>query len=199
MEFILFKKIFVILLISYLQLSAYHSIMVNMNNEELETNINLDLAQFIDKFPVNKYFIGYNYLYIEHNIETINTMQTVNILMKSRLQNYRPITFTLGTKFISADMNHKSISAVPFGFAMKFELPINSLPISFYAQVFYSPKPLTFSDGDTYLEQKYELSFEVIEKGQIFIGYRDISSTLQKSGETLEFSKIPYAGLRIGF
>jgi len=198
MEFILLKKIFAILLISYSQLSAFHSVMVNMNNEELETNINLDLAQFIDKFPVNHYFIGYNYLYIENNTY-INTMQSVNLLMRNRLPNYRPITFTLGAKFISADMNNKQISAVPFGFSVKFELPINSLPISFYAQVFYSPKPLTFSDGDTYLEQKYELSFEVIEKGQIFIGYRDISSTLKQSDRVMEFSKIPYAGLRIGF
>jgi len=198
MESILFKKILSILLISYSQLSAYHSIMVNMNNEELETNLNLDLAQFVDKFPVNQYFIGYDYLYIENNTD-VNTMQSLKLLMKNRLPNYRPITFGLGVKFISANIKQRDISAVPFGFSVKFELPINSLPISFNAQVFYSPKPLTFSDGDTYLEHKYELAFEVIKKGQIFIGYRDISSILQQSNQVLEFSKIPYIGLRIGF
>jgi hypothetical protein len=169
-----------------------------MNNEEVETRLDLDLAQFVKKFPVNQFYVGFDYLYIEENSD-VETMTSFKVFMKNRLKSYRAVTFGLGAKLISADVKNKSISAIPFGISAKFLLPIRSLPISLKADLYYSPKPLTFSDGDTYFEQRYELNIEVIDKGEIFIGYRDINSDLQNSVANLEISKIPYAGLRFGF
>ena len=194
------KKILSIFIILISNISAYHTVKINMNNEELESGINLDLAQFVDRFPVNRYFLGVDYLYIES--QDTDYMTSLNFLMKNRLSNFRLITFGLGAKILSTKIgedNEKTIFAIPFGIYINFALPIYSLPVSLSTHIYYSPKPLTFSDGDTYFEQRYELSFEVIEKGQIFIGYRDISATLQNLIENLTITKIPYIGMRFGF
>ena len=199
------KKILSIFVVTVIKLSAFHTVEINMNNEELESNLNLDLAQFTNKLPVNKYFIGLNYLYIESDNVTskqTESMASLNLLMKNRLSNFKPITFGLGVKLLSIQVGgseSKTISAIPLGIYINFALPIYSLPISLSTHIYYSPKPLTFSDGDTYFEHRYELSFEVIDKGQVFIGYRDISTTLQNSTENISITKIPYIGIRVGF
>lgn len=201
------KKILSIYIFLITNLSAYHSLEMNMNNEELESSLNLDLAQFVDRFPVNRYFIGLNYLYVENikNEYYTEYMASLNLMMRNRLPNIRSLTFGLGAKFLSSksskvgELKDQTISAIPLGIYINFQLPIDSLPISLSTNIYYSPKPLTFTDGDTYFEQRYELSFEVVDKGQVFIGYRDIESILQKTLEHFSITKIAYVGMRFGF
>lgn len=201
----MFKKSVLIIFLFIMNLSAYHTVSININNEELESSVNVDLAQFVNRLEVNKFIFGFEYLYVETGVEdTENVLETdymssFNFLMKSRLSGFNSITFGLGAKLISTEVGNNSISATPLGIYINFALPIYALPISLSTYVYYAPRPLTFSDGDTYFEHRYELSFEVIEKGNLFIGYRDISVTVPNNNKDLIISKLPYVGMRFGF
>lgn len=197
------KKIVLLSIFSISYLSGYHSFQINMNDEELESGIELDLAQFVNKFPVNRYFVGLNYLYVETDENIKNQTEYMfdfDIMMRSRLTNFNVLTFGLGAKALKTKIGNLEVSAIPIGLYINFAIPIiKSLPISITTQFYYSPKPLTFSDGDKYLEQRYELSFEIIKMGEIFIGYRDIVVTPQLGARDIGITKQPYFGIKIGF
>lgn len=198
------KKVIITILISLSSLSAYHTVDINMNSDELETGVHLDLAQFSNSFSINRYFVGLDYLYVESEEDSSDEtdyLLSLDFMMKNRLAKVSAITFGLGAKILSTKVGERDVVAIPLGIYMNFALPINSLPISLSAQFYYSPKPLTFNDGDKYFEQRYELIFEVIKMGEIFIGYRDLSveESLNLGGENLDISKLPYIGLRFGF
>ena len=197
----MFQKTVLILLIFLSSLSAYHELDINMNNDELESGIKFDLAQFSKRFNVNRYFLGLDYLYIENDDRDNDSLISFDFMMKNRLKQIKAITFGLGGKVLSTSSNSNNVTAIPLGLYMNFLMPVKSFPISFSAQFYYSPKPLTFEDGDQYFEQRYELIFEVIKRGKIYIGYRDIlvNRTLEKGGGDFKVSQIPYIGLKFGF
>jgi hypothetical protein len=181
-----------------------------MNNEELETKLKFDLAQFSDKFSINRYFLGMEYIYIErdevqHGGEEsfeADYLFGLNMMMKNKLVAINAITFGLGGKFINTKIAQGSVSAIPLGLYVNFALPINSLPISLTTEVYYSPRPLTFSNGDEYFEHRYELSFEVIQMGELFVGYRDVEITPNSDGIDINkanISETGYVGIRFGF
>jgi len=203
-DFTVFRKIVFIILILLSSLSAYHTVAVNINSDELEVETNFDLAQFSKKFSINRYFAGADYLYVEKDSGQSTEKEylfSLNFMMKNRLRKAQAITFGLGGKFLSTKVKDRDAMAVPLGLYMNFAIPFKYIPISLSTQFFYSPKPLTFGDGVKYFEQRYELIFEIIKMGEIFIGYRELTldEDTKLGGRSLGISKLPYIGLRFGF
>ena len=196
------KKSISILLITS-SLSAYHQFNININNDELESGIELDIAQFSKRMKVNRYFLGLDYLHSEDDETSSDSdhLTSVRFMMRGKFHRARTITFGLGGKVVNGSAEDYDVSAIPLGIYGNFKLPIKSLPISLTTQFFYSPKPLTFGDGNNYTEQKYELGFEPFRMGEIYIGYRDIQfETTPELGEKkVAISQMAYIGFRIGF
>lgn len=207
MEFHIKKLLFGLVFTAFNLAEAYHSVGININNNELGSSLELDLGQFNKKFPVNQYFTNLDYLYIESDDDsdseekrTIANLFGGGFLLKNKLSGFSAITVGLGMKFIVVNYDALNSTALPLGLEVAFGLPMKSLPLELVAKVYYSPKPLTFGDGDKYLEQAFELSYEIIKMGKIFVGYRDVA--IDPSGLShldIDISQMPYLGMKIGF
>ncbi len=185
-------------------IEAYHSVSVNMNNEELETGVQLDLGQFNKSLPVNRYFGGFNYTYLESDEMdkgTIGHIFNTSFLLKNKFSSFNAITMGLGMKIIHIDYGSLNSTAVPLGIEMNFDFPMKSFPLSINTSLYYSPKPLTFGDGDQYIEKRVELAYQIIEMGELFIGYRDIAVDPHSkfTSVNIDISQLPYLGIKIGF
>jgi hypothetical protein len=199
------KRVLLIAVLLFSNLYSYHTFEVNMNSEELESRVDLDLAQFINSYEVERYFAGVDYLYIENSgsegKNSSDSMTSLNLMVKGHLENFKPLTFGLGMKPFIADMGDRDIQALPLGLLINLRLPIRTFPISFSSSFYYSPKPLTFNDGDEYFEQRYEFAIELIKRGEIVVGYRDMEFSVVngEKDEYYKFSQMGYVGIRIGF
>ena len=192
------KKI-VLFIVFVANLVAYHRFEANINKDEFEAKLDLDLAQFIKKAPIERYIVGADYIYIENDDIENDSLKSINLMAKGRLPNFHTITIGLGTRFVTLDVAEKDVTAIPLGIYANFKMPIFGLPFALSTEYFYSPKPLTYSDGETFSEQKYEFSLEVIDMGELFVGYRIIEASIKNNVQDVTLSENGYIGFRIGF
>ena len=196
-----FKKIrvYILMLMFISPLSASHNFIINMNDEDLETGLKFDLGQFAHSLPINSYFLDMNYLYMEDDNGDTNTQSEFGIIMKNKLQNIQEITVGLGVKNLYTKKYGKSFISIPLGITVDINFPIRGLPISLSGSFYYAPKPLTFKDGEKYLEQRFELGFEVIKRGVVYIGYREIQTHFHIVEDDYILNKTPFVGFKLGF
>ena len=100
---------------------------------------------------------------------------------------------------IGAKLNYtKEFASVPFGLEAEYELrKIPNLPVKFGAAVYYAPQVLTFDDGESYLETRATMAFQLIQDAQLVVGYRNIQTNLQTMD--IKYNEAGYFGVRMKF
>jgi hypothetical protein len=183
-------------------LLSYHTVESNINSSEMEADLTFDLAQFVDSFDINRHRIGSNYLYIETNNDGhYKSMLDLHYTVNYRVSVFKPLSFGMGVKplYLENDENN-GFFALPATLHLKIEYPIFKVLTSLRWSYGYSPKPLTFVNGHGYSENRVELGFDLIKRGTLFFGYRDIRAEfLEHLKIDNKFSTAPYFGLRFGF
>jgi len=200
----MFKKILLIVA-SGISLFAMHSAEININQKDLELGLNLDMGQYNRTVEPDTTFLGLRYLNgnsYNSNDENGNKVNTkyfaeLNFMIKQEIKN-SGLKVGLGVKTNISSVSDLTFISIPLGLNLSYELPLkNFIPIEIGAEVYYAPESLSFSDASNYLEYRAGLRLEVIERGSIFLGYRDINTNY--IGYDVTYNKSAYFGFKFEF
>jgi hypothetical protein len=200
------KKI-ALLSLSVASAFALHTGELNINDKDLQLKLNLDLGQFNQTTEPNTTFLGFNYLNAdgEHgslenggNLKTSGYYES-SFLMKREI-NDTGVLFGIGVKanYANIKINNKTegFISIPLGLELGYKFPL-AIPVILGTKVYYAPESLTFADANDYLEYSIDLSVEVIERGSLVGGFRNIDTNTQ--AQKINYNKSGYFGFRFAF
>jgi hypothetical protein len=164
------------------------SLGLNINDEDVEVRATIDMSAAVGNGI--DYLIGASYLHTEED-----DLFKIGFGASNTLQGADGLTLTLGLEGVFAD----DYAALPLFGQASLRLPFdNTIPAtSLSARVDYAPSVLCFSDGEKYLEYRFEADMEVIQSIHVYAGYRNIDTDYETFDYTLNDSW--YGGLRWGF
>ena len=178
---------------------AMHNAEININDKDLELGVGFDLGQFNDTVEPNTTFLGIRYLNAsdENANANISDYAEASFLMKRRVQN-SGVIFGIGLKTNYTKVRDEIFMTIPLGLEAGYTLPI-SLPVIIGAKVYYAPQSLSFSEAESFLEYRADFSVEVIEKGSVILGYRNIDTNIENSYRDINYNESFYFGFKFNF
>ncbi len=194
-----------IVLITVCAVSAFamHTAEININDKDLEVGAKLDLGQFNSTVEPDTTFVGFTYLNgDEQNSEIqrdINGYLEANFLMRREIQD-SGVTFGIGLKANYTKANDYSFMSIPLGLELGYRIP-TAIPVSLNAKIYYAPESLSILDADSFLEYRLDVNIEIIERGFIVLGYRNIDTNYDVSGisSNLNYNSSAYFGFKFAF
>lgn len=188
---------------------AMHSAEININEKDLEFGLNLDMGQYNRNIEPGTTFAGIKYLNANDENSAsesgsiVNTKYFVeaNFLIKQEIKN-SGLKFGLGVKANTSKVEDKTFMSIPIGIDISYKLPLNNfIPVEIGAVLYYAPQSLSFLDAESYVERRLGLNLEVIQRGSIFIGYRNIDTNYKISDSKYEvtYNKSAYFGFKFEF
>ena len=184
------RKLILTTLLATGLLHAETSIGIDINNEDVEILGALNFNSLADYSSGTTYILDASYLYADSN-----DLATVGFSGQNTLQGVEGLTLSFGAKLAVAD----DFIALPLMAKASYDLPlIDTIPTTSFAAVFaYAPSVLTFSDGESYTELRFEADMEIISNIHIFTGYRNIDTDYE-AGD-YNFNDSFYGGLKLSF
>jgi len=205
----MFKKLG-LLLISSISLFAMHNAQININQRDLEFDLNLDMGQYNTTVEPDTTYIGVSYLKAS-NENTENKTSNIrpdakyffeaNFLIKQEILK-TGLKVGLGVKTNFSKLNDKAFVAIPIGLDLSYKLPFDKfIPVNVGGELYYAPESLSFSNAKSYLEYRVGIELEVIKRGSIFIGYRNIDTNYEVGNTRTDFTynKSGYFGFKFEF
>ena len=185
-----FKKLFLATLFSLGLLHAQSNIGLNINDEDIEVTASIDLNALTYYSDSTSYTIDASYLHTDGD-----NLTTLGVSALNTFQGVQGLALGLGIKSVFAD----DFIAIPFLAKARYTLPFNySVPTTSLETIFaYSPSVLTFSDGESYMEFRFEADMEVITNVHLFAGYRNIDTEYENYDQT--FNDSFYGGMKLSF
>ncbi len=167
---------------------------MNINTEDLEVTGRMPLAS--QRHVALRNFYG--------EAGFLNTkddyMTHAGVFVENSPRGYSNITLNFGFKLLYStyDAKDKSFVAMPITMGAKARMYLGNLPKSALGVKFaFAPKPLTFSDGKSYLEYRIETDMQVIDNIDLFLGYRHINTNYNDKDRT--FNSAVYMGGKFVF
>ena len=181
---------------------AMHSAEININDKDLELGVNFDLGQVNETVEPNTTFLGLRYLNAsdENANKDISGYGEASFLMRREIQN-SGVIFGIGVKTNYTKVEDSTFMSIPLGVEAGYTLPI-SIPVIFGAKVYYAPESLSFSDAESFLEYRVDASIEVIEKGSLIFGYRNIDTNIETTNHYVidaNYNESVYFGFKFAF
>jgi hypothetical protein len=160
------------------------SLGLNINDEDVEIRATIDMSAAIGNGI--DYLIQTSYLHTEED-----DLFKIGFGASNTFQGADGLTLTLGLEGVFAD----NYAALPLFGEASLRLPFDAdIPAtSLMTRIDYAPSVLTFSDGEKYLEYRFQADMEVIRNIHIFAGYRNIDTDYETYDYTLNDSW--YGGL----
>jgi len=165
---------------------------LNINSKDLEVEGRLSLAGQTSRLEYQKFFIDANFINEEDDALT-----GLGFYVENSPHGHSNIKFAIGLKsiFSQNDKLDKNFIAIPITVSAKARVYLENLPKSALGiKVGYAPSPLTFSDGETYLEYRIEAEMHIIDNIKIYTGYRNINTEYKEKDIT--FNSAAYVGFK---
>jgi YfaZ precursor len=199
-------------LISVITASAFamHGVDININDKDLELGGNLDVGQFVNTVEPNTVFVGGRYLKGNESHSDFssnsNPYYEANFLMQKPIGS-SDFTLGMGVKLNYTQCNDLSgktlhFTSLPLGLEVGYKLPVNTpVPLRLGGQLYYAPEVLSMNDAKNFLETRVNLDIEVIQNGNVTIGYRTLNTNYNDGGQTLNasYNRSAYAGFKFNF
>ncbi len=202
----MFKKLSLIVLFS-VSLFAMHSVEVNINDKDLEITTNIDFGQFNDRVEPDTTFLSLKYLKAsdEHsdNEADIKEYTDVNFLIKQEIAD-SGFLFGIGVKANYAKVKianaNEHFVSVPLGLEVGYIFP-TAIPITLGAKLYYAPESLVFAKADSYMEYRVDANFEIIKRGSVVIGLRNIDTNykVDSGKKDINYNRSAYFGFKFSF
>jgi hypothetical protein len=193
---------------------AMHTAELNINDKDLQIKASVDLGQFNETVDPNTTYLGASYLNAneEHSdIKDGGSLKTdgyyeTSFLMRREIKE-SGVLFGIGVKANYANLKtgasnvgDRTFISIPLGIEAGFKLPV-AIPVILDAKVYYAPESLAFSDADNYLEYGVGVSVEVIERGSIVAGFRNLDTNIKVNTTTykINYNKSGYFGFKFAF
>lgn len=182
----MFKKIG-LLVMSSISVFAMHSAEININEKDLEFGLGLDVGQYNRNVEPDTTFMGVKYLKASRdnsNDQSGNFVNTkyfleLNFLIKQEIR-HTGLKVGLGVKTNFSAIGGATFMSVPLGLDLSYTLPFkNFIPIEIGGEAYYAPQSLSFLDASSFVEYRAGIRAEVIKRGSIFVGYRDIDTNYE--------------------
>ena len=176
-------------------LSAEGSIGLDINTDDVELLGSYSLNSALGYEQGTTYLFDASYLHNEND-----DLFTVGLSGENALEAAPGLVFGFGFKAAFSE----DFFAIPLMGKVKYILPFDSdIPSSYLLASFaYAPSVLTFSDGESYSEFRFEGDVEVISNIHVFAGYRNIETNyLDDFDVTTDYtlSDSWYGGLKLTF
>lgn len=187
-------------LISASAISAFamHTAEINVNDTDLEIGAKLDIAQFNNRTEPDTIFTGVRFLHATDNNSdfakgSIKDFYELNFLMKREVST-SPLAIGLGVK-----LNHtESFTTIPLGVELSYKLPVGDvIPLYLSGSLYYAPEVLSMENAKNFLEYRVSFDMEVIEHGNITVGYRSIQTNYV--ARDMSYNKSAYIGFKFAF
>lgn len=192
------KKLLITTLLCTLPVFAGHeqaAFGLNINNEDLEIEGRVSLAGKTSQLEYQNFYIDANFINGEDD-----TLTGLGFYVENSPHGHSNLEFGVGLKsvFSTNDKLDKSFIAVPITVSGKARMYLGNLPKSALGvKIAYAPTPLTFSDGESYLEYRVEADMQIIDNIKIYAGYRNIDTDYEVAD--VNFNSGAYVGFKFLF
>lgn len=182
---------------------ALHTAEININNKDLEVGAQFDMGQFNDNVEPNTLFVGGKFLnadaeHSEHDNANIDPLIEANILMMKEVGN-SGFRLGMGAKVNFTQVNTMDFISVPLGVEGSYTIATKEfVPMHLNAAIYYAPSVLAMRDADSYLESRVSFDLEVIENGNITLGYRNIETNYENN-QDFRYNRSAYLGFKLKF
>ena len=198
-----------ILIASSLSLFAMHSAEININEQDLEFGLNLDMGQYNRGIEPDTTFLGVKYLKAasknsnDEYGKNVNTkyFAELNFMIKQEV-SHSGLYVGLGVKTNFSAISNATFMSVPIGLDLSYVLPFKKfIPVSISGAAYYAPQSLSFADAASFVEYRAMIRAEVIERGSIFIGYRDLNTNYKSNTSiyNVTYNSSGYFGFKFEF
>ncbi len=182
-------------------LFAFHTIELNINDKDFEGKLRFDMGQFNQTVMPDSLFFGVGYIKAsEENSDFDKTDGLVEaaFLMQRPFGGSENLLVGMGVKYEYSRVADKDFSALPLGIELRYLLPFNaSIPMYIAGLFYYSPEVLTFNDAKNYIEYRANFDVEIIERGHLLVGYRNIDLNFDVSD--MNYNHSWYLGFKFQF
>lgn len=199
------KKISLFVL-SVTSLFAMHTAEINVNEYDLEAGLKLDVGQFNTTVEPDTTFVGIDYIKgsgendsIVGDGNDVNTYINFNFMVKQNIRN-TGFYVGLGVKavYTSIDNSDLDYMALPIGGELSYVFA-NTIPVGITLSASYAPQSLSFLDSKDYLEYRFEVFAQLMNRASLYLGYRNIDTNYEDSSEDYTYNKSGYFGIKFAF
>ena len=183
---------------------AVHIGELNINNTDVEAELRFDMGQFNTMLDPDTTYIGVRYMRgsEEHSDDALTedkNLLEVNYLMQRPVDAHDALTLGIGIKVDHTTAGDLDFLAASLGIEAEYRLP-TAVPLYIGGAFYYSPEVLSFMDARHYVEGTAHVDIEVIERGRVTLGYRNIETEYDVSGDgDVSFNKSFYGGFKFAF
>ncbi len=183
---------------------ALHTAEININNKDLEVGALFDMGQFNDSVEPNTMFVGGRFLnadaeHSQNHNANVDPLIEADILMKKDVGN-SGFKLGMGAKLNYTQLGTMDFISIPLGVEGTYTIATEEfVPMHLNAAVYYAPQVLAIKDAKNYLETRFSLDIEVIENGNVTIGYRNIETNYDVANGDFRYNRSAYIGFKLKF
>ncbi|MEA3522607.1 MAG: YfaZ family outer membrane protein [Campylobacterota bacterium] len=182
-------------------LFGFHSAEININDKDFEGRLRFDAGQFNETLMPDSLFFGVGYIKgsEEHSdFPTTDGLVEATFLMQRPIGSNDNIIIGMGVKYEYSRIDDENFSALPLGIELRYLLPFEiAIPLYIGGEFYYSPEVLTFNDAKNYIEYRANIDVEIIDRGHIIVGYRNIELNFDKID--MNYNRSWYFGFKFQF
>jgi len=182
-------------------LFAFHTAELNINDKDFEGKLRFDVGQFNQTVMPDSLFFGIGYIKgSEDNSDFRDTdgLVEATFLMQRPFGSSENLLVGMGIKYEYSRVANEDFSALPLGLELRYLLPFDTgVPMYIGGVFYYSPEVLTFNDAKNYIEYRANFDIEIIERGHLLVGYRNID--LNFDAADMNYNRSWYLGFKFQF
>lgn len=182
-------------------LLAFHVAEININEKDFEGALKFDMGQFNETLMPDTMFFGFSYIKGSEDHSDVDDTEGLvgaSFLMQRPLGAHDALTLGMGLKYHYTKIGDVGFSAIPIGMELKYALPVDiAMPLYVGGTFYYSPEVLSFDEAKNYIEYRAYADAEVIERGHLVVGYRNIDTNFDAAD--VDYNHSWYFGFRFQF
>ncbi|MBN2894457.1 MAG: hypothetical protein JXK05_01010 [Campylobacterales bacterium] len=194
-------KIMALPLLAATTLMAFHTAELNINDKDFEGSILFDMGQFNHTLMPDTTFFGLRYLKGSEDHSDLHKTEALvdaSFLLQRPVGSSSGVVVGMGVKYVYLQIADEEFSALPLGLHLRYALPLGiGVPVYTGAQFYYSPQVLTFNEGKNFIEYRAFVDVEMIERGHIVAGYRNVDTNFD--ADDVNYNRSWFAGFRFEF
>jgi len=192
------KKIVVgSVLASSLVFASNNSAQININNNTLEVAGDIFLNDSYNLNDDSNYFLTARYLTSDEGNSKVSSQKllTTGFKIVNPYIDDKGFSLGMGIDAVWADNYSKTFYAVALKISGKYMI---NEQLSTDLEIGYSPKVITYGDGDNFKSGQIKLNYKIIDNGYIYVGARSIT-TNYKDGTDVDFDSSAFFGYKVTF
>lgn len=190
------KKIVAGSLLSTALLCGSNNFELNVNNNTLELVTDIYLNNHYNMNHGSNYFISLSHLNTKlGENEPAQKLSSIGFKVTNPYVNNYGLSLGLGVKTVYTSTETQSLNAIPLSLFIKLEL---NQVLYFNLDGSFSPRVLTFADGENYRDVKFKVNYKMLNDGYIFLGARNIVASYNNNHD-VNYDSSLFGGFQIKF